>query len=58
MSEKQRVDFEFDSVKFQGLHPFETPPLPVKLLVIPFMTWAHQQYTKLLVETGIRNVTI
>jgi hypothetical protein len=56
MPSEHRVIFHFDSVIFQGLHQAESPPLPVKLLVIPFMTWAHQQYAKALVEGGVQNV--
>ncbi|KAH7116322.1 hypothetical protein EDB81DRAFT_916693 [Dactylonectria macrodidyma] len=55
--EEQRIEFQFDSVIFQGLDKIDHVPPPVAVLVIPvMMTWAHQQYTKALVETGVRNV--
>ncbi|KAK7426664.1 hypothetical protein QQZ08_006842 [Neonectria magnoliae] len=55
--EKQRAEFRFDSVMFQGANKIDhDPPLLVAVLVKPFMTWGHQQYVKLLVETGIHNV--
>lgn len=54
--EEQRIEFQFDSVIFQGLNKIDRVPLPVAVLVIPAMIWLHQQYTKALVETGIRNV--
>lgn len=54
--ETHQATFIFDSVIFQG-KTREHVPFLVKISVVPFMAWAHRQYTKLLVETAIPNVT-
>ncbi|RHZ58935.1 uncharacterized protein CDV56_105351 [Aspergillus thermomutatus] len=44
------AEFGLKSCFFQGLGKAETQPMP------PHMVWLHQQYTKLWMETAIRNV--
>jgi hypothetical protein len=43
------AEFGLKSVFFQGLGKADKVPLP------GWMVWAHLQYTKLWMETGIRN---
>jgi len=45
------VEFGLKSVFFQGLGKSEAPPFG------PTMDWLHKQYTKLWMETAIRNCT-
>jgi hypothetical protein len=46
------AEFRLKSVFFQGLGKADKIPLP------SWLVWAHQQYTKLWMETGIRNVML
>jgi hypothetical protein len=48
-SDEGVVEFGLKSVFFQGLGKTDKVPLP------RWAVWAHLQYTKLLMETGIRN---
>ncbi len=45
------AEFALKSVFYQGLGKAEKEPMPL------WMVWAHMQYTKLWMETAVRNAT-